>query len=112
MESRSHTLLAGALAAVLLITPTLAFATPAQQAARPSTQQAAKASATHATSGVVRSIDATTLIISRGKTSAATETFRLSPAAERTGEVAAGARVEVRYRDEGGRLLATVIRVR
>lgn len=99
------------------LSPTLAAAhAPATPDTTARTAQKAKPAgkvlATHATSGVVKSIDATSLVITRGTKHATTESFRLSAATEKKGELTAGARVEVRYRNEGGRHVATAVRVK
>lgn len=62
---------------------------------------------THATKGVVKSVDASTLVIShKGK---ADMTFALNPATHLQGTVAVGTSVDVRYREEGKTYVATAV---
>lgn len=64
--------------------------------------------AAHATRGIVRSSDTTTLVIDRfghrGEM-----TFERRPSTTVDGTIAVGATVSVRYRDEGGKHVATAI---
>lgn len=62
----------------------------------------------HATQGVVKSIDDTTLVVSRPH-DRGDITFVLSTATHRAGTIAVGSTVSVRYRDEGKSHLATAI---
>ena len=85
-------------------------AAQAGSAASKSTDKAAAAKpavAGHATQGVVKSIDATTLVISRGKK--ADETFTLNPSTQREGTIETGATVSVHYKQEGKTNVATAI---
>jgi hypothetical protein len=103
-----RTLSALSFVAALLLVP--AFAVAAQTKPAPAkTDKAAPAAATHATSGIVRSTTATALVIAKTATATATETFVLNPATARKGDLAVGARVEVRYRAEGGQNIATAV---
>lgn len=70
----------------------------------------APATPTHATRGVVKSIDATTLVISRTGTSHADMAFALNAATHREGTIAPGASVSVRYREDGKTHVATAVR--
>jgi len=65
------------------------------------------AAPTHATKGVVKSVDANTLVIThKGKTDM---TFALNPATHLQGTVAVGTSVDVRYREDGKTYVATAI---
>lgn len=76
------------------------------------TDQASTAQiATHATKGVVKAIDATSLVITRSGGKRREMIFVLNPTTERDGNLAVGSTVEVRYRNEGRQLLATVVSV-
>jgi len=61
----------------------------------------------HATQGVVKSVDATSLVISKGKN--ADETFMLNASTQREGTIEPGAHVSVHYREEGKSHVATAI---
>jgi len=84
-------------------------AAQAGSAASKSTDKAAAkpAVAGHATQGVVKSIDATTLVISRDKK--ADETFTINPSTQREGTIETGATVSVHYKQEGKTNVATAI---
>ena len=64
-----------------------------------------------ATRGVVRSVDAKTLVIVRSPQYGRVLRFQLQPATERYGEVKAGATVDVRYVTKGSRSIATAVMV-
>lgn len=72
---------------------------------------AAAQQAMHATKGVVKSVDVTTLVITRSPRNGREMTFVLNPSTERDGNVTVGSTVEVRYRSEARRQVATVISV-
>lgn len=65
---------------------------------------------THATRGVVKTIDATTLVLSRPK-DLGEMTFKLSPSVQKQGTVVVGATVSVRYHEEGKVHVALAISV-
>lgn len=67
--------------------------------------------ATHATKGVVKSIDATSLVITRSGHKAKEQTFAMDATTHQVGPVTVGATVEVRYRTEEGHRVATVVSV-
>ena len=62
----------------------------------------------HALSGVVKSLDTTTLVITRGK-KLDELTFVLNRTTQREGPIDVGAKVQVRFRTEGRTLIATAI---
>jgi len=98
----------GALSAV----PVMAFpATP--PGAAPASRHAVKAeAASHATTGTVRSINATSLVIARSGKKGGDTRFVLNPSTQREGDIAVGSMVSVRYRDEGGTHVATAVAAR
>jgi hypothetical protein len=65
----------------------------------------------HALSGVVKSVDATRLVIARPGKNPGEMTFVLSPTTEREGAITVGAPVQIRFRTEGRTQVATAIRV-
>ena len=73
-------------------------------------QHRAKTAPDHAVSGVVKSIDATTLVITRLHKTPGEMTFALDSSTEREGPVAVGDTIEVRYHTDGHTLVATAIR--
>jgi len=102
------------LSGLLLAVPAMAFAGQGSSQAKPpatakSAAPKAATPATHATTGVIKSIDATSLVISKGKNQ--DTTFSLSSATERKGNLATGASVQVRYHTEGKQNVATAVSV-
>lgn len=84
------------------------------QAGKAPAQSAAKASpratvAIHATTGIVKSVDATTLVIARTGRKPGDMTFALNPSTHREGSIEAGSSVSIRYREEGKTNVATAI---
>ena len=70
----------------------------------------ASTGAVHSTRGVVKSIDAMVLVLTRSRHRAEL-TLSLSPSVHREGTIAPGATVSVRYRDVGGEHVAIAIAV-
>ena len=64
-----------------------------------------------ATRGVVRFVDARTLVIARSPQYGRELRFQLEPTTERYGEVMVGATVDVRYITKGTRSIATAVTV-
>ena len=100
---------------VLLAIPAMGLAAPCAsdpQSPSPTTNHPSNAQrAMHATKGVVKSVDVTTLVITRSPRNGREMTFVLNPSTERDGNVTVGSTVEVRYRTEANRRVATVISV-
>ena len=63
----------------------------------------------HALSGVVKSVDATTLVVTRAGKRPAEITFLLSPSTHRDGAIGVGATVQVRFRTERDTMVATAV---
>ena len=98
----------------IALVPTLAFAqatmAPAKSAAKaPAVMAPAKPAATHATNGIIKSADATSLVITKGKKDPKTTTFTLNAATVTKGAMTPGTRVAVRYRTEGKENIATAV---
>ena len=78
----------------------------------PAAKHASSATAaTHAMKGTVKSIDDTTLVLTRNGGNHSDMTFTLNSATHREGTLAAGTAVSVRYREEGKTHVATAVRV-
>ncbi len=88
-----------------------AFATsPRQSNATPSAKSSpATHAASHAVRGVVKSVDDSSLVITRSGKKAEDLSFKLDPATSREGTIAVGSTVSVRYRTEGKTLVATAV---
>jgi len=68
--------------------------------------------ATHFTQGTITSIQASQLVITRtvrGKSKAAQMTFALTPETQRTGNLVAGSRVSVQYREANNQNIAAAV---
>lgn len=101
--------LAVALLAGALCTPTAAFArSSASSDASYAALDADPVVATHATRGIVKSIDASTLVIMR-IAHRGEMTFAVSPSTRLEGDIIVGSTVSVRYREEGKRHVATAV---
>jgi hypothetical protein len=73
------------------------------------TKTAAHKIPTHATHGVVKSVDDNMLVITRTGKAGGEMTFALDPATHRQGTVAVGTQVDVRYHEDGKTYVATAI---
>jgi hypothetical protein len=80
--------------------PLVAFGSP---------QAGSQKVASHATSGVVKSLNDTTLVISRPGKKGGDMTFVLDSSTAREGALAVGSPVSVRYHDQGKTKVATAI---
>lgn len=63
----------------------------------------------HTMSGVIESFDVTSLVIARPGKNPAEMVFVLRPSTQRQGGIVVGATVQVRYRAQGGRRVATAL---
>jgi len=105
-----HTIAACMVLGVLAASPS-AFAAPRRQSAdaRGTKSSSAAHPANHAIRGVVKSVDASSLVITRPGKKAGDLSFVLEPATLQEGTVAVGSTVSVRYRTEGKTLVATAV---
>lgn len=94
-------------AALLAVTGGTAMAAPVDVTVQ---HASTKAVAAHATRGVVRSLDSSTLVITRAGVRRGEMTFALDTTTQREGTLAVGTPVSVRYREDGKRHIATAIR--
>lgn len=104
---------AAAIASLLVAAPLFAqTTTPTKPAAKaaPAPKPAATA-AVHATKGVVKSVDATTLVITKTAGKGPETTFVLNASTQKQGDIAVGASVDVRYHAEGKAKVATAVSV-
>jgi len=70
-----------------------------------------KHAATHATRGVVKTVNDTTLVLTRTAGTGHEMAFVLDPATERVGTMEVGSTVDVRYHTESKRHIATAVTV-
>jgi len=101
-----------ALVAAIALVPAFAVAQTKTAPKAPAKTVSTKPAATHATNGIVKSSDATSLVITKTAKDTKTETFVVNAATVTKGAVAPGARVEVRYRTEGSQMIATAVTAR
>jgi hypothetical protein len=97
----------GALSAILLAVGAAGRANSPDAAAQ--FHPATTAVSNRALSGVVKSVDATTLVVTRAGKSPGEITFLLSPATHRDGAIGIGATVQVRFRTERDTHVATAV---
>ena len=103
---------AAALVVALSAAPAIAFAAkqttpaPASSAKHPASKPAV---ANKSTTGVVKSIDATSLVISHQGRKGAEETFTLDPSTQNEGNIQVGTTVSVHYKTEGKSKMATAV---
>lgn len=85
-----------------------AFAAPAVQA-KPAKAAAKATVASHSTSGVVKSIDSNTLVITHRGMKNREMTFALNSSTQRDPSIGVGSSVTVRYQTEGKSMVATAV---
>jgi hypothetical protein len=102
-------LIAIPLTLAMMVAPICAFAAQTQPPqASDVTSGAGQAVGTHATRGIVRVIDANTMVIVRAG-NRGIMTFSLTSSTHREGIIVAGSTVSVRYREDGKNHVATAI---
>jgi hypothetical protein len=94
----------GALAAAGAVGLAGSQAAPAQPTAK-----SHASSTSHATTGTVKAIDDTRLVIARPGKTGGELTFSIRPSTHREGTVAIGSKVSVRYEQDGNTRVATAI---
>ena len=82
--------------------------TPSKKSAAPVAAKPATA-ASHSVKGVVKSIDASSLVITKSGKAGGDMTFTLNADTKRDGAPAVGSPVSVRYRSEGSSMVATAV---
>ena len=98
-----------AVLAVALAVPVAAFA--AQADAKKPAAKKEHAVASHTTSGTVKSVSDTSLVITKGSgKNAKDETFTVNASTKKDGDVATGAKVNVAYTMDGTTMVATSIK--
>jgi hypothetical protein len=105
-----HTLTTGLLLSALAVAGTSIASTPKKPASSSKTEAAAP-TATHAVRGVVKSIDASSLVITKSGHKDQLVSFVLAPSTAREGTIDVGSTVAVRYTSEGKTLTATAVAV-
>lgn len=100
--------------AVALVVACSAATMAAQSAAPAPVKAAAKAGAkstvaTHSTTGTVKSIDGSTLVISKPGKKSGEMTFAVNGSTQKAGTVGVGSNVTVRYQGDGKSMVATAI---
>ncbi len=101
-----HGALTFAIFGALTALPPAAVVSPARSRAGQTTGWLITPPSVHALRGMVKSVDANTLVLARTGTRVHDLAFVLSPSAVRTGALVAGATVSVRYRVDGATLVA------
>ena len=100
---------AAVMAAAVLAVPSMSLAaqTPKPAAAAKTSAKKATTAASHSAKGVVKSMDATTLVVTeKGKD----VSYVLDPSTKKEGDPAVGSNVTVMYKTEGTQHLATDVK--
>lgn len=100
------------MAAIVLAPALYAQTAPATSKAAAKPAAAAKNVATHSTNGTVKSVDATSLVISKPGSKSHDMTFALDPSTQKQGSIDVGSMVTVRYKTEGKTMTATAVTAR
>lgn len=99
-----YTLTALTLAAAL-ITSGAAVA----QTAKPASTASAKPAALHSVEGTVKSVDASSLVLTKSGRKGGDMSFTLDSSTQRGGTIAVGSKVSVRYHQDGATMMATAV---
>ena len=83
-----------------------AFAQTAKPA-KPAAAAAAKPAAVHSVEGVVKSVDASSIVITRSNKKEMS--FKLDPATQKDGTIATGSKVSIRYHMDGAAMVANAV---
>jgi hypothetical protein len=100
-----------ALAAAVVAAPIAYAQTPpaAGSAAKPAAAHAKSSVATHSTNGTVKSVDASSLVITKPGAKPQEMTFVLDSSTQKQGTLDVGSMVTVRYKTEGSTMTATAV---
>lgn len=98
------------LAVALTAAPGVLLAAPQTQSTHKSSTKVSTP-ASHATTGVVKSINETTLVITKHGSKTSAMTFTLDPSTQREGSIEVGSPVSVRYHADGKKLIASAIAI-
>ena len=81
------------------------------QTAKPAPSPAAKpaSTATHSVQGVVKSVDAASLVITKSGKKSEEMSFKLDSSTQRDGSITTGSPVSIRYRMDGSSMVATAV---
>jgi hypothetical protein len=93
-----------------LALPASVLAAPPQTAPQTAAKKTSQA-ASHSVKGVVKSVDSSSLVITRPGKKGSDMTFVLDSATAKEGSPAVGSDVSVRYRTEGKTMVATAVTV-
>ena len=103
-----HTILAVLMLGALSASSAWAATPQTASTAKPATKSSKPAStASHSVSGVIKSIDASSMTLSRKK--GGDLTFALNSSTDRQGQLAVGSQVSVHYREDGSSHVATAV---
>ena len=92
----------------MLATSGLASAQTTQSSSKSTSAKAAN-TATHSVQGVVKTVDESSLVITKSGKKGGDMTFKLDSSTQKDGSIATGSAVSVRYRMEGSSMVATAV---
>ena len=108
-----YTLTALMLAGALAVSGGAFAQSSSKPASKPASSSSTKAStkpaATHSVQGTVKSVDASSLVITKSGKKGSDMTFKLDSTTQKDGSIANGSPVSVRYRMDGGSMVATAV---
>jgi hypothetical protein len=88
-----------------------AFAAAAQKSGSTAKHTASTSTASHAVRGVVKSMDDSSLVLTESGKKPKDMTFVVNGSTTKEGSPAVGSTVSVRYKSEGGKMIATAVAV-
>ena len=91
----------------ILATSGLAMAQTTKSSTKSATKSAS--TATHSVQGVVKSVDASSLVITKSGKKGGDMSFKLDSTTQKDGSIANGSSVSVRYRMDGSSMVATAV---
>jgi hypothetical protein len=87
----------------------VAFAQTSKPASSTAAKPAAKPAATHSVQGVVKSIDESSLVITKSGKKGGDMSFKLDPSTQKDGSITTGTAVSIRYHMDGSTNVATAV---
>jgi len=104
-----YTLTALMLVGVLGSSVAFAQTSTSKPASTTAAKPAAKPAATHSVQGVVKSIDDSSLVITKSGKKGSDMSFKLDPSTQKEGSISTGTAVSIRYHMDGSTNVATAV---
>ncbi|HEU5255504.1 MAG TPA: hypothetical protein VFU28_05925 [Vicinamibacterales bacterium] len=104
-----YTLTALMLAGALAVSGGAFAQSSSKPASKPASSSSTKPAATHSVQGTVKSVDASSLVITKSGKKGSDMTFKLDSTTQKEGSIATGTPVSVRYHVDGSTNVATAV---